>query len=413
MNGFFTILSLALSAFFSASEIAFLSASRIGIELKKQSGTAKGKMLSRFYDRPNQYLGVMLIGNNIALVAFTILFDDILGLLWAEGNPNPILQLIVATLLSTLIVLLFGEFMPKTIARVFADKFMNIMAYPLQFFHILLGIPAYLTTKLSNFILKYIFRIPVTMEDKVFTKLDLEDFVDDKMKGQEDELETDMFKNALHLTSIKIRECMIPRTEMIHIDINANYEDYLQLFNKTHLSRIIVTDGDPDNIVGYVHHLQFLFEPTDIKDVIRPLPFVPEAMNAQDLLIKFREDNSSIACVVDEYGGVSGIITMEDLLEEIFGEIEDEHDQGENVELKLNEHEYLLSGRLEIDYLNEKYEDINIPEGEYTTLSGYLIMTSENIPKTSEVITIGNYKFILVQVSETKIDTIRLVILES
>jgi len=403
------IIVLLLSAFFSGSEIAFISASKIEVELKRKTGGRRGQILSRFFDKPDHFIGIMLVGNNIALVIFAILMDRILDPLLDTWIAAPALSIFAKTIITTLIVLVFGEFTPKTIFGIFSNKLLYLFTYPLLIFKWLLGIPAYIMTKTSNIFLKYVLGVPDTEELRVFTRMDLQDFVDVRAKGNEDAMETDMFKNALHLQSTKVRECMIPRTEIAHIDVDSSTAEFIELFKKTNLSRILVTAGEIDEIIGYVHHLQFLDEPGNIKEILYDLPFVPEAMNVQDLLIRFMRENVNIACVVDEFGGVSGIITMEDILEEIFGEIEDEHDEEGHIEFKLNENEYLFSGRIETDYINDKYEEINIPEGEYTTLSGYLVLTTETIPEEGSEIDLGEYRFVVVQVSDKKIETIRLI----
>ncbi len=404
------ILVLALSAFFSGSEIAFISASKIEVELKRKTGGRRGKILSSFFDRPDHFIGSMLVGNNIALVIYAILMDRILDpFLEPTFAGQQVLLILTKTIITTIIVLIFGEFTPKTIFGIFSNRLLFFFAYPLQLFRFLLGLPASIMTHTSNLFLKYVLNVKDSEELKVFTRLDLEDFVDVRSKGGDDSMETDMFKNALHLQSVKVRECMIPRTEIVHINFDASNEEFIELFKKTNLSRILVTEGEVDDIIGYVHHLQFLTPPGSIKDSLYELPFVPEAMNVQDLLIRFMRGGVNIACVVDEFGGVSGIITLEDILEEIFGEIEDEHDQEGYVDLKLNENEYLFSGRIEIDYINDKYDEIDIPEGEYTTLSGYLVMTTETIPEEGAEIDLGDYRFVVVQVSDKKIETIRLI----
>ena len=403
------IIVLLLSAFFSGSEIAFISASKIEVELKRKTGGRRGQILSRFFDKPDHFIGIMLVGNNIALVIFAILMDRILDPVLENWIASPALSIFAKTIITTLIVLVFGEFTPKTIFGIFSNKLLYLFTYPLLIFKWLLGIPAYIMTKTSNLFLKYVLGVPDTEELRVFTRMDLQDFVDVRAKGNEDAMETDMFKNALHLQSTKVRECMIPRTEIVHIDVDSSTAEFIELFKKTNLSRFSVTAGEIDEIIGYVHHLQFLDEPGNIKEILYDLPFVPEAMNVQDLLIRFMRENVNIACVVDEFGGVSGIITMEDILEEIFGEIEDEHDEEGHIEFKLNENEYLFSGRIEIDYINDKYEEINIPEGEYTTLSGYLVLTTETIPEEGSEIDLGEYRFVVVQVSDKKIETIRLI----
>lgn len=406
---FVVILVLLLSAFFSGSEIAFISASKIEVELKRKTGGRRGRILSSFFDKPDRFIGSMLVGNNIALVIFTVFMDRILEPVFEGTFSNDAWLILTKTIITTLIVLVFGEFTPKTIFGIYPNRLLYFFTYPLNFFKWILRVPSSIMTRTSNFFLKYVLKVPVNEELKVFTRLDLEDFVEVRSKGTEDDMETDMFKNALHLQKVKVRECMVPRTEIVHIDISADRDDFIDLFKKTNLSRILVTEGEIDDIIGYVHHLQFLQQHASIKEILYELPFVPEAMNVQDLLIRFMREQVNIACVVDEFGGVSGIITMEDILEEIFGEIEDEHDQEEYVDLRLNDSEFLFSGRIEIDHINDKYEEINIPEGEYTTLSGYLVMTTETIPEEGAEIELGNYKFIVVQVSDKKIETIRLI----
>ena len=403
------IVVLLFSAFFSGSEIAFISASKIEVELKRKTGGRRGRMLSAFFDHPDRFIGIMLVGNNIALVIFTILMQRMFEPILAPVIASSALNLLANTLITTVVVLIFGEFLPKTLFGIFSNKLLYFFTYPLAFFKWLLALPAGLMIWSSNLFLKYVLKIPDTEEMRVFTRMDLEDFVDGRAKASEDAMETDMFRNALHLQSVKVRECMIPRTEVVHIDINSEIQDYIDLFKKSNLSRILVTENEIDDIKGYVHHLQFLDPPTSVRDILYELPFVPEVLNVQDLLIRFMREGVNIACVVDEFGGISGLITLEDILEEIFGEIEDEHDSEGHVELKLNENEYLFSGRIEIDYINEKYDEINIPLGEYTTLSGYLVLTTETIPEEGAEIDLNGYRFIVVQVSDTKIETVRLI----
>ena len=403
------VLVLLLSAFFSGSEIAFVSASKIEVELKRKTGGRRGRILSGFFDQPDRFIGSMLVGNNIALVIFAMLMNRILDPLlvpWIKSSP---LLILVETLITTIIVLLFGEYIPKSVFGNYSNRLLYFFTYPLMFFKWLLTLPAGFMTWSSNLFIKYVLRVSDTEELKVFTRMDLEDFVDGRTRGSEDEMETAMFRNALHLRTVRVRECMIPRTEVVHLDIETSVEAFIETFKKTNLSRILVTDGEIDGVLGYLHHLQFLDKPRDIRGILYELPFVPEAMNVQALLIRFMREGVNIACVVDEFGSISGIITLEDILEEIFGEIEDEHDQEGHVELKLNENEFLFSGRIEIDYINEKYSEINIPEGEYTTLSGYLVITTGTIPEEGEEIFLDGYQFIVVQVSDKKIETIRLI----
>lgn len=406
------LLFLLLSALFSGTEIAFISASKLAVELKRSKGSRQGKVLARFYDKPASFLSTMLVGNNIALVIFTILMTRPLdycfeSLGFEEGS---FVLLMINTLLITVIVLIFGEFLPKTLFRLFANEVLYWLAYPLELLRIILYIPAWIMTKLSNIILRVFLRTKVDKVESVITRLDLENFIKDKqIIDSEEEIDTSLFGKALNLKSVKVKDCMVPRTEIENIDIHASVDDLKQVIIESHLSRIIVTQDDIDNVKGYVHHQQLLSRPTTIKEIVLEIPFVPEAMRVRDLMYKFIKEQLNIACVVDEFGGIAGIITMEDILEEIFGEIEDEHDQEEYVETQVSEEEYIFSGRLEIDYLNNKYANLNFPDGEYSTLSGYLVMTTETIPAQGAEIELDGIKFILELVSDTKIETIRVI----
>lgn len=406
------IFTLLLSALFSGTEIAFISANKLRLELKKKRSIKRGNILSSFYEDPSSFLGTMLVGNNIALVLFTWLMTQLIepGLLgWAPLMEHPLLLLLVETVVITLVVLLFGEFLPKTLFRLFADDVLYFMAVPLQILKWILLMPSWVMTKLSNQLLRLL-RMPLEQSDNAFTRLDLENFINDSRSGEEDEdIDRELFGKALNLRDVRVRECMIPRPEVKHIDLEASVEDLEHLFRDTKLSRIIITRDDVDNVLGYIHHQQLLKRPKTIKELIMDLPFVPEAMRVTDLLNRFIRDRINIAVVVDEFGGVSGLITMEDILEEIFGEIEDEHDQEEHVETVVVEgQEYIFSGRLEVDYLNEKYE-LDLPEGDYHTLSGYIVTSTESIPDQNVEVELGQWRFVVELVSDTKIETIRVV----
>jgi CBS domain containing-hemolysin-like protein len=406
------IFTLMLSALFSGTEIAFISANKLRLELKKKRSIKRGEILSGFYEDPSSFLGTMLVGNNIALVLFTWLMTQLIEpslLGWPPLMEHPLLLLLVETIIITIVVLLFGEFLPKTLFRLFADEVLYFMAVPLQVLKWILLMPSWVMTKLSNQLLRLL-RVPLEQTDNAFTRLDLENFINDSRSGEEEEdIDRELFGKALNLRDVRVRECMIPRPEIEHIDLEASVGDLEQLFRDTKLSRIIITSDDVDNVLGYVHHQQLLKRPKTIKQLIMDLPFVPEAMRVTDLLNRFIRDRINIAMVVDEFGGVSGLITMEDILEEIFGEIEDEHDQEEHVETVVAEgEEYIFSGRLEIDYLNEKYE-LDLPEGDYHTLSGYIVTATESIPDQNAEVELGEWRFIVELVSDTKIETIRVV----
>lgn len=413
MLGTSIFFSLLLSALFSGSEIAFISANKLKIELKKKKGARRGSILAGFYDRPADFLGTMLVGNNIALVIFTIQMTALLIPYLSPIITNSVWLLLVNTVLITIVVLIFGEFLPKTLFRLYADDILYSLAYPLRFFQLILSIPALATNKLSNWILKWLFKTPPETVENVFTRLDLENFVLESKSDESDEIDKELFGKALNLKELRARDIMIPRTEMEHIDVNKSVQDLEDLIRETKLSRIILTeDGDIDNVLGYVHHQQLLRDPKSIWEMKMDITFIPESMHVPDLMRKFIQNRLSIACIVDEFGGIAGVITLEDILEELFGEIEDEHDQEEYLEQKLSEEEYIFSGRLEIDYLNEKYPELNLPDGEYQTLSGYLVTTTETIPEQGAEIELENKRFILELVSDTKIETIRVVILE-
>ncbi len=403
------LLFLLLSALFSGSEIAFISANKLKIELKKKKEARRGKILSRFYDDPSSFLGTMLVGNNIALVVFTILTTTQLENAYKAYIPNEFLLLLVNTLLITIIVLIFGEFIPKTIFRLYADDILYFLAYPLRGLKFLLYIPSILTNRLSTFIIGVLFKPPPEANDAVFTKVDLENFINDSQTDSEKDIDKELFGKALNLKETRVRDSMIPRTEIESIDVSATVSELEELFIETKLSRLIVTDDDIDNVLGYVHHQQLLNEPESIRQLIMEVPFVPEVTRVSDLMNRLIKERISISCVVDEFGGISGMITLEDILEEIFGEIEDEHDDEDHLEKVISEEEFLFSGRLEIDYLNDKYEQLDFPEGDYHTLSGYLVMTTEEIPEKGAELELDGYKFVLEMVSETKIETVRVI----
>jgi len=403
---------LLLSAFFSGSEIAFVSANKLGIELMKNKGSRRGLILARFFDKPKNFIGTMLVGNNITLVIFTMLMSGLIlaPLKYALGEGFWVH--LVSTIIITIVVLIFGEFLPKTLFRLYANEMLFTLAYPLAVINFILAIPARLMTWLSNLILRVFVAKPEEQMETVLTRVDLEHFIQDTAIQSNDDIETDMFKNALHLQQVKVKQVMVPRTEIVYIDVDSTIDELIQAFQETKHSRILVCDGDIDHVLGYVHHQQLLQKHRSLRRLIMDIPIVPEVMGVFDLMFFLTRERNSIACVVDEFGGTAGLITLEDILEEIFGEIEDEHDEEEWIDQQISEREYLFSGRLEIDYLNEKYEQIKFPEGDYSTLSGYLVMTSGTIPEQGAEIEFNGYRFVLELVSDTKIETVRVIKLE-
>ncbi|GAC1525424.1 MAG: hemolysin family protein [Sediminibacterium sp.] len=406
--------TLILIGFFAGYEIAFVSANRLSIELKKKQGRKSGLIVSGFMEHPAKLIGSCLIGLNIFLVIYGLLFDGFLkSIAW---NPwqikNEYLKLVIDTLLSSIVVLVFGEFIPKAIFRARNDSLLSLFAPVAQFFHTLFQPLTNLFVNLSQWILKYIFNVRVNDKNEAFSKVDLEHFFQQTKEQDEDnqELNTELFENALSLPAIKIRQCLVPRTEIEGIEINTAIEEVKRQFVHTQLSKLVVYDDTIDNILGYVHQIDLFKKPDHIRAVLHPIQAVPESMSAADLINKFTKERKSIAWVVDEFGGTAGIVTMEDLLEEIFGEIQDEYDVEEFVEKKLSDDEFIFSGRMELDYLNEKY-NMEFPVTESETLSGYIINAHGAIPKQKETIIIGNYKIDILHVGDTRIETVKMKIL--
>ena len=408
------IACLLLSALFSGSEIAYVSANKLRVELKKKRNTTRSRILTVWFDRPAEFLSTMLVGNNIALVAFTSLITVPLTYLvgYRLGIESDILILLVNTLLITIIVLIFGEYVPKTVFRMYSDNALYFWALPLRFLQVLLYIPSVVMTTVSDWVLRLFFKRPSEELDTVLTRLDLENFINRSQTSEEQDaaIDTKLFGNALNLADVRLRDCMVPRTEIESIDVSATVDELEQKFIDTHLSRLIIVDGDMDNVLGYVHHQQLLEFPETIRQCILELTFIPEVARVADILDRAVKDQLSIACVVDEFGGIAGVVTMEDLLEEIFGEIEDEYDEDDYVEIDEGNGYYKFSGRLEISYLNEKY-DLKLPEGDYQTLSGFIVTTAERVPDQDEELELEGFNFRMLEVTNTRIEVVHLHIL--
>ena len=418
MEYYIIIFSLLFSAIFSGIEIAYVSANKLKIELAGKRGVFTGKILQWFTKLPSYFIGTMLIGNNIALVLYGIAFAQLVepflnSFFYGNVNETGVLTLIVQTLMSTIVVLIVGEFLPKVIFRLNPNGLLNFFALPLAIMFFVLYPFVAIVILLSKLILKYIFKIKVEESKPVFSKIDLEHFVKETrpLQNEENELNTELFENALYLIKVKVRECMVPRPEIKGIDVNASIDELKEEFIESKLSRIVVYNETIDNILGYVHHHDVLKKPGDIQSIIFSLPVIPETMPAMDVLNLLTKERKNLAWVVDEYGGTAGIVTLEDILEEIFGEIQDEHDKDSFIEKQLGEREFIFSGRLEVDYLNEKY-NLNLPEGDYETLSGLIISEHESIPSMDEVIYLNNFEFKILYVSDTKIETVKLRVMD-
>jgi CBS domain containing-hemolysin-like protein len=408
------VLTLVFIGFFAGYEIAFVSANRLSIELKKKQGKSSGIILSKFLEEPAKFIGSCLIGLNIFLVIYGLLFSQLIhGIVWKLFQVKvEYLGLLLDTMISTFVVLVFGEFIPKAVFRAKSDLLISFFAPIANFFHRLFSPIANLFVSIAQWILKYLFNVRVNEKEEAFSHVDLEHFFQ-QTKDQDEEnvdLNKELFANALSLPMVKVRQCLVPRTEIESLEITASIEDAKQQFIQTKLTRLVVYDDNIDNIVGYIHQLDLFKKPTDIKSVLLPMMAIPESMSATDLMTKFTKERKSIAWVVDEFGGTAGIITMEDVLEEIFGEIQDEYDTEEFVEKQLAEKEFIFSGRLELDYLNEKY-NLTFNANESETLSGFIINRHEAIPKQKETIIIDDYQFDILSVSDTRIETVKMKVL--
>ncbi len=406
---FAIIASLALIGFFSGYEIGFVSANRLSLELKKKQGGRSGKIIAKFLAEPTQFIGTCLVGLNISLVVFGILFEELLDILiWDHFNPGNYSVLLGNTILSTIVILLIGELGPKAIFKARAASMINTFAPLANFFHILFRPLTLLLVNLAQWVLRNLFQVRLVNKKEAFTKVDLAHFVQQsKDQKEQQELNTDLFENALSLPDIKIRECLVPRTEIVGVDLQTSIESLTEIFMETKLSKLIVYDDTLDTIVGYVHQLDLFKKPTTIASILHTIPLVPESMNAADLINLFSKKRKSIAWVVDEFGGTAGIVTMEDVLEEIFGEIDDEYDEQEFLEKKLSDTEYVFSGRLELDYLYEKY-GIDFSADSAETLSGYLIHKNEAIPKLRQVIHLSHFDAEILAVSDTRIEKVKI-----
>ncbi|MCB0699489.1 MAG: HlyC/CorC family transporter [Chitinophagales bacterium] len=413
----YLLVCILFIGFFAGIEIAFISVNKLNVELRKKQGNMTGRILARFMDNPAEFIGASLVGVNIMLVIYGLLMTKLtyplLNMLPPPLNSEYV-HLLLDTLIATTVILFLAEFVPKAIFRSKAEQLLSFFAIPMLLLYYILYPIAKIFVALSEFILKYLFNVRMNEKKPIFSRVDLEHFVKQTMHGHETdsgELNTELFENALYLVNVKIRKCMVPRNEVEAVEIGMSIPDVRQRFIDTKLSKIIVYKDNIDNIVGYIHHLDLNRRPQTISDILHTIAAVPETMSAVDLMNRFTKERKSIAWVVDEFGGTAGIVTMEDVLEEIFGDINDEFDTPEYVEKQIAGNEYIFSGRLEIDYLNEKY-DFNLPDDESETLSGYIIANHETIPKLKERIIIDNYEFDILLVSDTRIETVKMKLLK-
>lgn len=419
---FAILISLLLVGFFAGIEIAFVSANKLSVELRKKQGTMSGKIWGAYVDKPAKFIGTTLICFNIFLVIYGLSLSFVIKPFWEMdfwkrfNTENPYIRLVVETLLSTT-VLLFFEFMFKAFFRAKNDMILSsgFIAIIVRFFYNAFAGVANFFVDIAEWILRYIFNVKLNDKKDAFTKIDLEHFVNQSKHHEEEdttEINKELFENALSLSETRIRECFVPRREIEAIDISTDINEVKNKFIHTQLSKLVVYEGNIDSIAGYVHQLDLFKNPPDIRSILLPIPVIPESMSATDLMNKFSRERKSIAWVVDEFGGTAGIVTMEDLLEEIFGEIRDEYDTEDLIEKQIAANEFIFSGRLELDYITEKYH-LEFPDSEGTeTLSGFIIQNRDEIPKQKETYITGNYQFDILNVSDTRIETVKMKVLK-
>lgn len=409
-------ITLLFSALCSGLEIAFISANKLKVEIDKNKGKFTDRYIAKLYITPWKFISALLLGNNISLVIYGIYMAKILKNPLFELIPNEIhsetLFLILQTIIATVIILITSEFLPKILFRINANYSLQLFAIPAILIYLLLYPVAIFFITIAEYIISKLFKISLQKQSHVFSPIDIDNYINEfsSDKNQENEInqELQMFQNAIDFRDIKIRECMVPRTEIFAIECNSEISELLKLFIETNLSKILVYENSIDNIIGYVHSHDMLKNPQSIKQILKPIIIVPETMLANKLLPMFIEQQKSIAVVVDEFGGTSGMLTLEDVIEEIFGEIEDEFDIDDLTEKVISDIEFEFSGRLEIDYLNETY-NLNIPvKDEYETLAGFIIHNYENIPKPSEVIQIEQFNFTILEATKTQIIKVKL-----
>jgi CBS domain containing-hemolysin-like protein len=412
---------LLLAGFFVGIEAAFGSINRLSVELRKKQGRTGGTLVSYFFERSSLFIGVVLIWLTFCLVAYGLMIGQALEPAWLylekilpEGAAD-FTHLFVEITLAGIIFIFFGEFLPRAIWRSKNEWLLNsgVASFTNFFFWITHPVADMLVT-LSQAILKYFFNVRIDEKKESFFRVDLDSYYQQtsyESEGDGQDMNAHLIENALSLPTVRVRQCLIPRKEIEGIEINNSVDKALERFIETKLSKLVVYEGNIDHIVGYIHQLDMFEKPATISEVLLPIPAVPESMNATDLINKFTRERKSMAWVVDEFGGTSGIVTMEDLLEEIFGEIQDEHDTEELEEKKLNDREFIFSGRLELDYLHEKY-DLEFSREEAETLSGFIIQHHETIPKIKERIIIDNFEFEILSVSHTRIEMVKLKVLK-
>ncbi|MGV9003386.1 hemolysin family protein [Flavobacterium sp.] len=415
------ILCLILSAFFSGMEIAFVSSNKIYLEIEKKQDDFLGNLLSKITQKPSKFIATMLVGNNISIVIYGFFMGNlIINTLYPSyitTKDLPFQILLIQTLISTVIIVITAEFLPKVFFQIYANSFMKFFALPAYIFYQLFYYISSFMIWISDFILKKFFKTEGDQINLTFSKIELGNYITEQMNAVNDEDEVDteiqMFQNALEFAGVKARDIMTPRTELVALDLYSSVAELRQLFIETGYSKILVYQNTLDDIVGYIHSFELFKKPRSVKSIMISVEFVPETIFIKDVMSLLTKKRKSVAIVLDEYGGTSGIVTMEDIVEELFGEIEDEHDHDEElIANQLNETSYMFSARLDVEYINQEFK-LNIPESDsYGTLGGFIVDFTSEIPQIGEKITIGNYQFIIEEATSKKIELVKMTILD-
>jgi len=413
------IITLCFSAFFAGMEIAFLASNKLRLELNRKQALFSSRFISVFLANPSQYIATVQIGNNIALVIYSLAMASLLGPLIQIFTDSEFTILVIQTLISTIIILLSAEFLPKTLVRINPNMILTFLALPMIIIYYLLYPITFFVTWISDLIIKIFSKSSdrIRVHNAVFSKVDLDHLITESQSDEgeqylDDETEIKLFQNALDFSNVKLRDCMVPRMEIAALEVNSSIEELRQKFIETGFSKILIYEETIDNIIGYVTSKELFKNPSSIKSKIIPLSYVPETMAANKLLETFIKERKGVAVVVDEFGGISGMLTIEDIMEEIFGEIEDEHDRDEFIEKNPVKGVYLFSGRLEIDYLNEKYRLSIAVSEEYDTLAGFIMFHYQKVPNFSETVIIGRFEFKILKVSRTRIELVQMKVME-
>lgn len=409
------VICIISSALFSGLEIAFITTNKLHIELQGKQGSIPARILSKFARKPSNFIATTLIGNNLTLVIYGIFMAILLEPWLIDVLPqelsHALIILLLQTIISTIIVLFTAEYIPKSIFLVNPYRLLSFLAIPFLVIYYLLSPVVFVIVFASKFFIVKLLRLDYSDDQPVFGLTDLNNYIkkiaDDHIDEAERDVDTKYFNNALDFKTIKVRECMIPRTEIIAIDVHASIEDLKSQFIESGHSKIIIYNESIDDVIGYCHSLELFKKPTDIKSILTKIIIVPEAMAANELLLQMITDRKTLALVVDEYGGTSGIVSIEDIIEEIFGEIHDEHDESDLLEEKLNDQEYILSARQEITYLNETYGWV-LPKGDFDTLGGLILSINENLPKQGQIIEIDDFSIEILLMEEARIEKVRL-----